>query len=104
MDEDKFGDAIDAATVADCTKVLGKIRAAIAPRRYMAFQGAPNVNDRLVTVINNVGDQLRHSQRIHNANYSRDQTTTGTFWSEWVRDMTHFLFGGGKTWAEGCDN
>jgi hypothetical protein len=40
-----FETAVEAATVASCTKVSGKIRAAIAARRYMAFQGGLNVND-----------------------------------------------------------
>jgi hypothetical protein len=57
----------------------GKIRAAIAARRYMAFQRGPNVNDRLVTVINNIGDQLRHSQTAYNAANPTDQTDITAF-------------------------
>lgn len=66
----------------------------------MAFQGAPNVNDRLVTVINNVGDQLRHSQRIYNTAHQTDQTAIANFWSEWVRDMIPFLLDKAGTWAQ----
>jgi hypothetical protein len=68
----------------------------------MAFQGAPNVNDRLVTVINNIGDQLRHSQRAYNADFPNDQTDIAAFWAEWVRDMIPYLLAHSKTWAKGA--
>jgi hypothetical protein len=100
MGEEALDNAVYWATAADCKKVIGKIRAAIAARRYMAFQGAPNVNDRLVTVINNVAAQFRHSQQIYNANYPNDQTAIADFWSEWVRDMIPYLLGETKTWTE----
>jgi hypothetical protein len=100
MGKTAFETAVGAATVASCTKVLGKIRAAIAARRYMAFQGGPNVNDRLVTVINNIGNQLRHSQTAYNAANPTDQTDIAAFWAEWVRDMIPHVLGHGRTWTQ----
>jgi hypothetical protein len=63
----------------------------------MAFQGAPNIYDRLVTVINNVAAQFRHSQQNYNANYPNEQTAIADFWSEWVRDMIPYFMGEAKT-------
>ena len=48
----------------------------------MAFQEEPNVNDRLATVINNIGNQLRHSQPAYNAASPKDQTDITAFWAE----------------------
>jgi hypothetical protein len=100
MGERAFDIAVEAPTVASCAKVLEKIRAAITARRYMAFQGGPNVNDQLVTVINNIGDQLRHSQTAYTAANPTDQTDIAAFWAEWVRDMIPYLLGHGGTWAQ----
>ena len=82
MGERAFDTTVQAATVASCTNVLGRIRDGIAARRYMAFQGGPNVNDRLATVINNIGNQLRHSQPAYNAASPTDQTDITAFWAE----------------------
>jgi hypothetical protein len=38
MGKDPFQYAVLGATAADCTKVLGKIRAGIAAMRHMAYQ------------------------------------------------------------------
>jgi hypothetical protein len=100
MGKTAFDVAVEAATVASCTKVLGKIRAAIAARRYTAFQGGPNVHDRLLTIINDIGDQLRHSQTVYNAANPTDQTDIAAFWAEWVKDMIHHLLSHGRTWAQ----
>ena len=99
MGKTAFDLAVEAATVASCTRVLGKIRAAIAARLYLAFQRGPNVNDRLVTIINNIGDQLRHSQTAYNAANPTDQTDIAAFWAEWVRDMIPHRLGHGRTWT-----
>jgi hypothetical protein len=74
-----FNKAVEAATIASRTKAIEKIQVAIAARRYMAFQGGSHVNDQLVTVINNISDQLRHSQTAYNAANPTDQTDIAAF-------------------------
>lgn len=60
MSERAFDIAVETATVASCMKVLEEFRAVIVVRRYMPFREESNVNDQLVTTINNIGEQVRH--------------------------------------------
>lgn len=66
--------------------LLGKMRSAIAVAHYLNMQTVPNANERLTTVVNNVGEQLRHAQTVWNQQHPNEPVKIVEYWREWIKD------------------
>lgn len=54
---------------------------------YLNYQGVPNANGRLTTIVNNARIQWGHGQATWNRNNPGNQVDIVGFWREWNRDF-----------------
>ena len=84
--------------------MLKKLKAAISVINYLNFQGVPNANGRLTTIINDIGTQWGHGQATYNQANPGDQVTILEFWREWNRDFFGQLIRHTKTFCQDLIN
>ncbi|KAJ4142851.1 hypothetical protein NW754_010290 [Fusarium falciforme] len=84
--------------IVDRSKVLERIRNAIAMIHYLNRREGVDVNTRLTNIVNNIETQLRH-WGLWNEQHPDDQTRIADFWRQWALNQFEHLVTHTQQWA-----